>query len=288
MRISTRIALPTVTVVAGAALLATVPADASSETSTTSGVQNQAATQAAIASSLKQEQAAITRQQEGVEAMKAAVVANWQAQAAAAEQAAAQEAMAAAVVANWQSQAAAAAAAEQAAAQQAADDEAIAAAVVANWQTQAAAAEQAAGTTASGAGQAVDTYGAASGATADTGTVSYSGGGAVGAAMSMIGQPYVAGGQGPGGFDCSGLVKWAFAQAGVSLPGGSYNQIGYGTAVSADALAPGDLVFYGPGGSQHVAIYIGNGQVVQASNYDTGVHTASLYYIGEPTGFRRI
>ena len=270
MRISTRIALPTVTVVAGAALLATVPADASSETSTTSGVQNQAATQAAIASSLKQEQAAITRQQEGVEAMKAAVVANWQAQASAE-------------------------AAEQAAAAQAADNAAIAAAVVANWQAQAAAAEQSAGTaassgtaTASGTGQSADTYGAATGATADTGTVSYSGGGAVGAAMSMIGQPYVAGGQGPGGFDCSGLVKWAFAQAGVSLPGGSYNQIGYGTAVSADALAPGDLVFYGPGGSQHVAIYIGNGQVVQASNYDTGVHTASLYYIGEPTGFRRI
>lgn len=109
---------------------------------------------------------------------------------------------------------------------------------------------------------------------------------AMNVAMSKVGAPYVWGGQGPWGFDCSGLTAFAFRSAGYNLPGGSYNQIGHGYYVSSPA--PGDLVFYGPGGSQHVAIFIGNGQVVQASNYNTGVHTASMYYIGQPTAFKRI
>lgn len=107
-------------------------------------------------------------------------------------------------------------------------------------------------------------------------------------ALSKVGAPYVWGGQGPWGFDCSGLVAWAFRSAGYYLPGGSFNQIGYGSYVSYNSLQPGDLVFYGPGGSQHVAIYIGNGNVVQASNYNTGVHIASIWYIGSPTAYKRI
>lgn len=109
---------------------------------------------------------------------------------------------------------------------------------------------------------------------------------AMNAALTRVGAPYVWGGQGPWGFDCSGLTAWAYRQAGYNLPGGSYNQYHHGYFVSYPA--PGDLVLYGPGGAQHAAIYIGNGQVVQASNYNTGVHIASLYYIGTPSAYKRI
>ncbi|MFI0433810.1 MAG: C40 family peptidase [Candidatus Nanopelagicales bacterium] len=111
---------------------------------------------------------------------------------------------------------------------------------------------------------------------------------AVSAAQSVLGSPFVWGGSSPGGFDCSGLTRWSYGQAGVYLPGGSYNQINYGYPVGWNDLRRGDLVFYGPGGSQHVAMYYGNGQVIQASNEYTGVHIASIYYIGNPTAFRRI
>ncbi|MDQ1246267.1 MAG: peptidoglycan DL-endopeptidase CwlO [Actinomycetota bacterium] len=278
MRISTRIAVPAAVAFAGATLFATVPAMAENilaEPPTT--VDAQFSTQAAINSALRQEGAMVQRKHDAdaqaTAAMQAAVVANWVQQAeqsqAAAEQAAAEQA-----------------AAEQAAAEQAAAEQqwlyeqAVAAEMI--RQAEAAAYSAPATTESYAAPAATESY------AAPVATGGFAGGGAVGAAMSMVGAPYVAGGQSPSGFDCSGFVKWAYEQAGVSLPGGSYNQIGYGTAVSADALAPGDLVFYGPGGSQHVAIYIGGGQVVQASNYDTGVHVASLTYIGEPTAFRRI
>ena len=109
---------------------------------------------------------------------------------------------------------------------------------------------------------------------------------AVSAAESVLGAPFVWGGSSPGGFDCSGLTRWSYGQAGVYLPGGSYNQINYGYAV--DWPQRGDLVFYGPGGSQHVAIYLGDGNVIQASNPSTGVHIASMYWIGPPTAFRHV
>ena len=63
-------------------------------------------------------------------------------------------------------------------------------------------------------------------------------------AMSQLGTPYVWAGSAPGGFDCSGLVMWAYAQVGVSLPHSSYGQYGYGVPVSRDQLEPGDLVFF--------------------------------------------
>ena len=77
--------------------------------------------------------------------------------------------------------------------------------------------------------------------------------------MQYLGTPYVWGGASPGGFDCSGLVVYAYAQVGVSLPHSSYAQYGAGVPVSYDQLQPGDLVFfYGLG---HVGIYIGGGSV---------------------------
>lgn len=111
---------------------------------------------------------------------------------------------------------------------------------------------------------------------------------AVAAGETMLGAPYVWGGQSPRGFDCSGFVKWSYGQVGYYLPGGSYNQITYGTPVTKSELQLGDLVFYGPGGAQHVAMYYGNGKVIEAGNQSTGVHIAGINYTGTPTGYRRI
>lgn len=75
---------------------------------------------------------------------------------------------------------------------------------------------------------------------------------AVQAAMSQAGTPYKFGGDGPGGFDCSGLTMWAYAQAGVKLPHYSFDQFTMGAAIGRDAIQPGDLVFFdtaGPGAS---------------------------------------
>jgi cell wall-associated NlpC family hydrolase len=90
---------------------------------------------------------------------------------------------------------------------------------------------------------------------------------AIAAALSKEDAAYRAGGSGPNSFDCSGLVKWAFAQAGVSLPHGSNNQIKVVKPISRDELQPGDLVFSGRsgGGIQHVALYIGDGKVIHAT-----------------------
>jgi cell wall-associated NlpC family hydrolase len=86
---------------------------------------------------------------------------------------------------------------------------------------------------------------------------------AIDAALSQLGKPYVWGGTGPNGFDCSGLTQWAYAKAGITLPRVAAAQAGYGTPVSRSQLQPGDLVFfYSP--ISHVGIYLGNGQMVHA------------------------
>jgi peptidoglycan DL-endopeptidase CwlO len=108
-------------------------------------------------------------------------------------------------------------------------------------------------------------------------------------AMSQLGQPYVWGGSAPGGFDCSGLVMWAYAQVGVSLPHSSYGQYGYGVPVSRDQLQPGDLVFFD--GLGHVGIYIGGGQFVHAPHTGDVVKISSLdesWYAATFVGARRI
>ena len=87
-------------------------------------------------------------------------------------------------------------------------------------------------------------------------------GGVVGIAMQYLGTPYVWGGSSPGGFDCSGLVAYAYAQVGVSLPHNAAAQYSYGTPVSYSDLQAGDLVFFS--GLGHMGIYIGGGQFIHA------------------------
>jgi peptidoglycan DL-endopeptidase CwlO len=112
-------------------------------------------------------------------------------------------------------------------------------------------------------------------------------GGAVGFAMQELGTPYVWGGAAPGGFDCSGLVMWAYAQVGVALPHSSYAQYGYGVPVSVDQLQPGDLVFFD--GLGHVGMYIGGGQFIEAPHTGAFVQISSLSgRMGDYVGARRI
>src|ERR1700722_20198504 len=95
------------------------------------------------------------------------------------------------------------------------------------------------------------------------------GAGAVQAAESQIGVPYVWGGESPKGsgspgFDCSGLTSWSWGQVGVGLPHFSGAQMADSTPVPISDLQPGDLLFYGPGGDTHVAMYVGGGSMIEA------------------------
>jgi cell wall-associated NlpC family hydrolase len=94
------------------------------------------------------------------------------------------------------------------------------------------------------------------------------------AAVSKIGSPYVYGGAGPSGFDCSGLVYWSHQQAGQIIPRDSYGQLGGGTHVEAANIQPGDVVIYGGGG--HAGIYVGGGQVVHSSTQGVPVGRMGL------------
>ncbi|MCL1923071.1 MAG: NlpC/P60 family protein [Propionibacteriaceae bacterium] len=94
-------------------------------------------------------------------------------------------------------------------------------------------------------------------------------------AMSKVGGPYVWGGEGPKGYDCSGLTKMAYAQVGINLPHNARTQYSYGKAVSKNNLQPGDLVFY-YSGPTHVGIYVGNGKVVHARNEALGIQMTGV------------
>ncbi|MEU8696702.1 NlpC/P60 family protein [Streptomyces sp. NPDC048680] len=86
---------------------------------------------------------------------------------------------------------------------------------------------------------------------------------AVMAVQRALGRPYVWGASGPSGFDCSGLMQWAYAQAGVSLPRTSQAQRYAGRMVPLSEARPGDLVAYRADAS-HIGMYVGNGQVIHA------------------------
>lgn len=99
-------------------------------------------------------------------------------------------------------------------------------------------------------------------------------------AKEFIGNPYVWGGSSlTNGTDCSGFTMSVFKKYGIKLPHSSVAQSKMGTGISLAEAKPGDLVFYDSGGAvNHVAIYIGNGQVVHASNPKQGIKTSSVGY----------
>ncbi len=102
---------------------------------------------------------------------------------------------------------------------------------------------------------------------------------AVDTAMAQRGKPYVWAAAGPGSYDCSGLVQYAYAAAGIGLPHSSRMQSQMGQQVSRAELRPGDLVFfYSP--VSHVGIYIGNGQMVHAPTFGDVVRVASVDSMG--------
>lgn len=99
-------------------------------------------------------------------------------------------------------------------------------------------------------------------------------------ALSMVGGRYIYGGTSPAGFDCSGFTQYVLRNSvGVFVPRSSASQATIGTTVDASGMQPGDLVFYGRGrGVNHVGIYIGNGNVVHASNAATGIKVSPWNY----------
>jgi cell wall-associated NlpC family hydrolase len=110
---------------------------------------------------------------------------------------------------------------------------------------------------------------------------------AIAAAMSKIGSPYKWAAAGPNSFDCSGLVMWAWAQAGRSLPHSSAAMWSSTRHVSLGALQPGDLIFYGHP-VHHVALYIGGGTIVHAPNAGSYVRTDSINYWKDIVGAGRL
>lgn len=102
----------------------------------------------------------------------------------------------------------------------------------------------------------------------------------VAAAQSYLGIPYVWGGNGYGGVDCSGLVQQVFRSQGIELPRLSSQQANAGARVSLKDLRPGDLVAWDNStrnhGADHIAIYIGNGQIIEAPRPGLNVRTRAL------------
>ena len=105
-------------------------------------------------------------------------------------------------------------------------------------------------------------------------------------ALAQLGKPYIWGGTGPTGYDCSGLMMASWGKAGVSLPRTAAAQYAAGTPVSTSDLQPGDLVFFYPG-ITHVGMYIGDGKFIHASSPRTGIKVSVLAQQSSYQGARR-
>lgn len=110
---------------------------------------------------------------------------------------------------------------------------------------------------------------------------------AVQSALGKQGSPYVYGADGPNRFDCSGLMYWAYNQAGVSIPRSSSAQANTGKPVSASELKPGDLIFYYSPVS-HVSMYVGNGNAVHAPTSGSVVKVVPYDDIAPINRMRRV
>lgn len=119
-----------------------------------------------------------------------------------------------------------------------------------------------------------------------TGTTGASAAQVIKFAQQQLGDPYVWGGNGPDGWDCSGLLKWAFGQAGVKIPRVAKDQQRVGKAVSTDKVQPGDLLFNG-NPAYHVVMAIGGGKIIEAPKPGQKVRIRS-FKPGEFTNARRI
>jgi peptidoglycan DL-endopeptidase CwlO len=110
-------------------------------------------------------------------------------------------------------------------------------------------------------------------------------------ARAQLGHPYVWGAAGPGTFDCSGLTMRAWEHAGVALPHFAADQYAASQPVGYSQLQPGDLVFWSHDGTPqdiyHVALYIGDDQIIEAPRTGTVVKVASLWIMGTPNYFAR-
>ena len=107
-------------------------------------------------------------------------------------------------------------------------------------------------------------------------------------ARKQIGKPYKYGGSGPASYDCSGLVEASYTAAGVAIPRTSQQQYQQGRPVAASARQPGDLVFYNNAKAPtHVAMYLGNNQIIESLKPGTDVRIDSVTYPGNPVGYRR-
>ena len=114
---------------------------------------------------------------------------------------------------------------------------------------------------------------------------------AIAFARSQIGDPYVWGAAGPNAWDCSGLTMGAWRAGGIYLPHYSVAQYTQSTPISPASLRPGDLVFWGssssPSSIYHVALYVGNGMIIQAPRTGRDVEEVSMYYWIAPNFFAR-
>lgn len=125
--------------------------------------------------------------------------------------------------------------------------------------------------------------------TPEIGTVPRAGSDVVQIARKYVGAPYRWGGSSPSGFDCSGLVRYVYAQVGVELPHNAAKQYELGAPVSRDDLQPGDIVFFDQ--LRHNGIYIGGGHFIHARQTGKRVAIAGLdeaWYAERWVGARRV
>lgn len=109
---------------------------------------------------------------------------------------------------------------------------------------------------------------------------------AVAVALQQVGKPYQWGAAGPGSFDCSGLVMYAYGAAGISLPHYTGAQWSDTTQIPLADAQPGDLIFFN--GLQHVGIYLGNGTMVDAPHTGADVRVESIFGFGSIDGATRV